>query len=454
MNDRKALRKLLSFIRDTGWDTMNEDVRRQAVKCFLDLAGVITAGAKNNSAKKAARYVKENYPAGDCTVLATGEKSNLIGAALANGMAANALDLDDGYSLLRGHPGAGFFGALITAAEKSGCSWGELLAALTVAYEVSIREGYAIRDYYGWDHSSGSWTAFGTAAAVGKLLGLDDEKLEMALGIADFILPVVPAKRSTFVPSMNKDGIYFGQHAGTQAVVMAMTGMTGRNPVILDGEYTGYIDTLGEKYYMFDLYIKFYSCCRWGHSSIGALADLMGKYGFTADDVERIDCYSFGNAGTLYRNAPACEDEAQYNIIYPVAAQLLFGRVGPIESSTDRMLDPRVPETVGKIRFHHEPEYDKVFPGKRLSRVEVTLRDGTVLKSGACEPRGDVNAEVSIEDLKEKLHAVNDIYAPAEMTDALIGAVLETPAEAPASCVLDKIRELAGTNIHPEIRFL
>ena len=454
MNDRVALKKLLSFIQDTSWDTMSDDVRNQAKKCFLDLAGVITTGAKNNSSKKAAEYVRENYPSGDCTVLATGEKSNLIGAALANGMAANALDLDDGYSLLRGHPGAGFFGALITAAEKSNCTYGELLAALVVAYEVSIRDGYTIRNYYGWDHSSGSYSTFGTAAAVGKLMGLSDEKLEMAISIADFITPVVPAKRSTFVPSMNKDGIYFGQHAGTQAVVMAMTGITGRNPVILDDEYIKYIDTLGETYYMFDLYIKFYSCCRWAHSPMLALSDLIRKNGFTADDVESIDVYSFGNAGTLYRKAPTCEDEAMYNIIYPIAAILLFGKCGPIESSTDKMLDPRVPGTIEKIHFHREPEYDKVFPGKRFSRVEVTLKDVRVLNSGAYEPRGDVNADVSIEDLKVKLHDINDIYAPSEMTDALIDAVLNTSAEAPAKVVLEKIKELAITNIHPEIRFI
>ncbi|MCQ2401709.1 MAG: MmgE/PrpD family protein [Lachnospiraceae bacterium] len=454
MNDRVALKKLLSFIQDTSWDTMSDNVRNQAKKCFLDLAGVITTGAKNNSSKKAAEYVRENYPSGDCTVLATGEKSNLIGAALANGMAANALDLDDGYSLLRGHPGAGFFGALITAAEKSNCTYGELLAALVVAYEVSIRDGYTIRNYYGWDHSSGSYSTFGTAAAVGKLMGLSDEKLEMAISIADFITPVVPAKRSTFVPSMNKDGIYFGQHAGTQAVVMAMTGITGRNPVILDDEYIKYIDTLGETYYMFDLYIKFYSCCRWAHSPMLALSDLIRKNGFTADDVESIDVYSFGNAGTLYRKAPTCEDEAMYNIIYPIAAILLFGKCGPIESSTDKMLDPRVPGTIEKIHFHREPEYDKVFPGKRFSRVEVTLKDGRVLNSGAYEPRGDVNADVSIEDLKVKLHDINDIYAPSEMTDALIDAVLNTSAEAPAKVVLEKIKELAITNIHPEIRFI
>lgn len=280
MNDRKALSELLGFIQDTKWENLSEDVQRQARKCFLDLAGVLTAGAKNNSAKKAADYVRENYPVGDCTILATGEKSNLIGASLANGMAANALDMDDGYSLLRGHPGSGFFGALLTAAEKSKCSYGEVLAALVVAYEVSIRQGYAIRHFYGWDHSTGSYSAFGTAAAVGKLLGLDDEKLEMALSIADFIMPVNPAKRSCYVPSMNKDGVYYGQHAGAQAVMLAKSGITGRNPVILDDEYIKYIHTLGEKYYMFDLYIKFYSCCRWAHSPIGALAELMKKHQF------------------------------------------------------------------------------------------------------------------------------------------------------------------------------
>ena len=454
MNDRKALERLLGFIRETRYEELTEDVQQQAKKCFLDLAGVLTAGAKNNSAKKAAAYVKENYPVGECTVFATGDKSNLIGAAFANGMAANALDMDDGYSLLRGHPGSGFFGALLTAAEESNCTYGEVLSALVVAYEVSIREGYSIRHFYGWDHSSGSYSAFGTAAAVGKLFGLDDEKMEMALSIADFIMPVNPAKRSCYVPSMNKDGIYYGQHAGTQAVKMALSGITGRNPVILDDEYIKYIDTLGEKYYMFDLYIKFYSCCRWAHSPICALSDLMNEHAVTADAVEQIDVYSFGNAGTLYMEAPTCEDEAQYNIKYPIAAQLLFGNCGPLESSTTKMLDPRVEGTVKKIEFHHEPEYDKVFPGKRLSRVEVTLKDGRVLKSGAYEPKGDRNAEVSIEDIREKLHAINDLYAPSEMTEAMIEAVLDTPVASPFSTVLSKIKTLACTNVHPEIKFI
>ena len=169
MNDRRALGKLLDFIQNTHWDTMSVDVQNQAKKCFLDLAGVLCCGAKNNSAKKAAAYVEANYPIGDVTIYSTGKKTNLIGAAMANGMSANALDLDDGYSLLRGHPGSGFFGALLSAAEASNCTYGELLAAIVVAYETGIRQGYSIRDYFTWDHSSGSYSAFAVAASVGKL---------------------------------------------------------------------------------------------------------------------------------------------------------------------------------------------------------------------------------------------------------------------------------------------
>jgi 2-methylcitrate dehydratase PrpD len=60
------------------------------------------------------------------------------------------LDMDDGYSLLRGHPGSGFFGALLTAAEESKCTYGEVLAALVVAYEVSNKwKGILSVHYYG-----------------------------------------------------------------------------------------------------------------------------------------------------------------------------------------------------------------------------------------------------------------------------------------------------------------
>lgn len=455
MNNQKSQNKMLKFIKNTTWDELDETVKYQAKKCFLDLAGVTCAGAKNNSSQRAADYVAKNFPLeGECTILATGKKTNLIGASLANGMSANALDMDDGYSLLRGHPGAGFFGALLSAAEICKCTYGEFLAALVVAYEVSIRQGFSVREFYKWDHSSGCYSAFGTAASVGKILGLNEEELSMALGIADFIAPLNPAKRSCYVPSMNKDGIYYGQHAGVQAVMMAKSGITGKNPVIFDEGYFRYIESLGKKYYIFDLYIKFYSCCRWAHSPIRAVADLMNRYKISRNEIKKIDVYSFGYAGTLYKCAPSCEDEAQYNIKYPIAAQILFGDCGPLESSTTKMLDSRIQSIIEKIEFHHEPEYDKVFPAQRLSRVEITRVDGEVLVSKACEPLGDKNGEVSIEDIERKVYKINGIYCEKEDISTLVDVILNTSANEPFEKILSVIRILAMTNIHPDIEFI
>lgn len=451
MNNQEYLVKLLDFI-GADFGDFSDEVQNQAKKMFLDLAGVICAGAKNNTAQTIASYVMNNYPQGEYTILGTGDKSNLIGAALANGMAANALDLDDGYSLLRGHPGAGFFGALISAAENSECTYGEFLAAIVVAYEISIRQGYAIRHFYGWDHSSGSYGTFATAAAVGKLLKLNRHEMEMALGIADFIMPVTPAKRSCYVPSTNKDGIYWGQHAGTQAVMMAKAGITGKNPVILDDEYLQYIDSLGEKFYFFDLYIKFYSCCRWAHSPIKAVKTLMEDYKIEAQDISKVDIYSFGNAGTLYRKAPQNEDEAQYNIIYPIVAQILFGNCGPLESSTEKMYDERVERLIKMIEFHHEPEYDKVFPTQRLSRAEIITNDGNVYKSEAFEPDGDHNADVRITDIKEKIYKINGMYTSENLLNSMVDKILNTSYEEPFADILRIIQQCAIENNISELK--
>lgn len=446
--------KLLSFILDTRWQDFNAEIQAQARKCFFDLASVICAGAKNYSSKMMCAYVHENYPLGTSTTLCDGGKSNLLGASLANGMAANALDLDDGYSLLRGHPGAGFFGAIITAAESVDCKYEDVLAAIVIAYEVSIRQGYAIRNFYGWDHSSGSWAAFGACAAICRLFSLTREKTERALGIVDFISPLVPAKRSCYIPSMNKDGIYWGNHVGMQAVLMSKAGISGKNPVLLSDRYSEYINSLGSKWYIFDLYIKFYSCCRWAHSPIGAVAQLMSSNSICAEDIEHVDVYSFGNAGTLYKKAPTTEDEAQYNICYPIAAQILFGRVSPIESSTTRMLDPRVSSMIAKIQFHHDVEYDRYFPAKRLSRVELLLKDGRLLKSEPCEPKGDVNSSVSIDDLKEKASSINGVYSSSDTISQFVQTVLCTPDASTFSRVMECICRLASENTHPEIEFI
>ena len=57
-------------------------------------------------------------------------------------------------------------------------------------------------------------------------------------------------------------------------------------------------------------------------------------------------------------------------------------------------------------------------------KLQITLNDGRVLKSSPYEPKGDHNADVTIQDLVEKAHKINELYAPKEMVDEFVYAVL------------------------------
>ena len=178
----------------------------------------------------------------------------------------------------------------------------------------------------------------------------------------------------------------------------------------------------------------------------------MAEHDIDAADIKKVDIYSFGRSGTLYKNAPMNEDEAQYNIIYPIVAQILFGNCGPLESSTEKMFDERVEKYISLIEFHHEPEYDKVFPEKRLSRAEITVADGTVYKSDTFEPDGDHNEKVTVEDLIKKIHSIDGCYNSKENLDEMIDTILITDYNTPFEEVLNKIQKCALENLIPELK--
>src|SRR3546814_4719575 len=76
--------------------------------------------------------------------------------------------------------------ALLALAEIRPLSGRDLLTALIVGIEVECRIGNAVYpDHYdrGW-HITGTAGVFGAAAAVGRAIGLDAQKMGWALGLA------------------------------------------------------------------------------------------------------------------------------------------------------------------------------------------------------------------------------------------------------------------------------
>jgi 2-methylcitrate dehydratase PrpD len=119
-------------------------------------------------------------------VLGRTEKLDALHAALLNGITSHVLDYDDTHLKTIIHPAGPVASALLALSEIRPLSGRDLLSALIVGIEVECRIGNAVyHNHYdrGW-HITGTVGVFGAAAAVGRAIGLDQRKMQWALGLA------------------------------------------------------------------------------------------------------------------------------------------------------------------------------------------------------------------------------------------------------------------------------
>ncbi len=365
----------------TRWEDLPEKIRQRAMMCATDLFGALILGSYGEQFAAGERLANAMNLNGTVPVVGSKKQYNLLGAAIAMGHASNSFDIDDGYNMIKGHPGTSFIGGMLAAAAEKKCSYREFLTTLIVCYEVTIRWALAMQDHYGFLHSTGAYGAFGTALGIGRLYGFDEKQLNNALSIADFHAPMVPVMRAVEYPSMNKDGVLFGALVGTMAALETVAGSTGKTHILELPEFTPYLSSLGEKYYVEDLYFKPFTCCRWAHQPILAIQTLMKQHGFTHKDVAAVQVNTFNSAARLSKIRPKDTDEAQYNIAFPVASALVFGDVGYLQIRNEALQNPEVLAMMGKLSFAVDPEMDARFPEERLAWVEITLTDGRSFRS-------------------------------------------------------------------------
>ena len=166
------------------------------------------------------------YPGDDAVALLDGRRTGAVGAAWANGVLANVLDLDDGHRLTKGHPGAVVIPAAMAAAQLTDADPEDLALAIIVGYEIAIRAGIALHERDPSYHASGAWGALGAAAAAGRLLELGELELEHALGLAEYHAPIAPIMRSVAEPEMTKDACAWGARLGVESTLLAARGFT------------------------------------------------------------------------------------------------------------------------------------------------------------------------------------------------------------------------------------
>ena len=436
--------RIEDFILNTKWIDLPPDVQERAIRCSIDLMGALILGSKGRQYEAGEKVARRLGLTGDIPTF--GDRTfNLLGASIAFSHAANSFDIEDGYNMVKGHPGSSFIGGVLAAALEKNCTYGEYLTTLAICYETAIRWGLVEQDHYGFLHSTGTYGAFGTAAGVGRLRGLNREQLNNALSIADYHAPLTPVMRAVEYPSMNKDGVPFGALVGTMAVIETEEGETGKTHLLEMPEYREYLESLGDRYYIRELYFKPFTCCRWAHQPIKAIQDLMAEHGFDYTQVKHVKVNTFDSAAKLSKMVPHNTDEAQYNIAFPVAAALVHGDVGYAQINDDSVADERVLETMKKLEFVVDPAMEKEFPEKRLAWVEIELMNEAVLRSTVYAAPGEhTDPELNFDWIMQKFERVTAPIVSPEGQKEILNK-LTTYSEIPMREVFGAVRNYTTT---------
>jgi len=457
-----------AFVQGLTFDRLPAEVVASAKRSLLDLIGVAAAGSRTRAAQIANAYATSELCGGNTSVriLFDGRRASLCGAAFAGATTIDALDGHDGHVLTKGHAGAAVLPALLALVDRGSrgatardsdfaSSAGtaraidndssdavaraidgrEFVTRLVLGYEVATRAGIALHATVADYHCSGAWNALGCAAVAARHFGLDETRTRHALGIAEYFGPRGQILRACESPTMVKDGSGWGAHAGVSAALLAREGFTGAPAVTVEREDAAALwADLGRRWCIREQYFKAYPVCRWAQPAIEAALALQRAHGFTAEEIASIAIESFQEAVALGSRCamPRTTEEAQYSLAFPVAAALVFGRVGAGEVGAIGFEDARVARLVAATVAVEDVELSRRFPAERWARVRVALADGRTLVSQPAQARGGAENPLPDGELEEKYRALAEPVLGAERAARIERSIARLPRDAAA----------------------
>jgi 2-methylcitrate dehydratase PrpD len=218
-----------------------EPLRLDVARRVLDTIGVSLAAAASEPAGIVSDTVVHWGDGGQATAVGRGTRHPVPSAAMINGTLAHALDFDDTHMPSVLHPSACVVPAALAVAEGLGLACSDLVPAIAIGNEITVRLGMAGYDVAKRDsvfferglHATSICGAVGAAAAAAVLLGLDAGRAQHALATAAGLgAGLLEANRMG--GSIKRIHCGWAAHVGITAAQLAAAGLTGP-PTVFEG---------------------------------------------------------------------------------------------------------------------------------------------------------------------------------------------------------------------------
>ncbi len=181
----EVTRTLAKYLIASRYEDLPREVVHEASRALLNWLGCAIGSCRHETVARALAAGPPFCGPPQAAVLGRTERVDILHAALLNGISSHVLDFDDTHARAV-HPSAPVLPALLAYAEWRKTSGADFVHAFILGVEAEERIGLSVfPEHYdvGW-HITGTAGVFGAAAAAGKLLGLNEQQMTWALGIA------------------------------------------------------------------------------------------------------------------------------------------------------------------------------------------------------------------------------------------------------------------------------
>lgn len=370
---------LCRHIATARWESLPDRARDGARSVALDAIGVMHAAS--GLAPEAAPFIAlaRANGAGPCSIIGTPHRVQPLGAALANGALAHAVDYEDAFDRAPAHPNASLVPVLLALAQSEGLVDGRrFLTALAVGGDVACRIALSLRQ----PMEQGGWypppivAAFGAVAGAANLLGLSPQQTKDALSLTlcQVTMPgEIKHSRRTTLRAVREA---FPAQAALTAALLAREGVPGFEEP-LEGKsaffalYAGrqfdpadLTDRLGTHYWGSELTFKPWPSCRGTHPFIEMALDLSARHGIRQSSIERVEVSVDAIQSMLVeplarKQAPETAIDAKFSVPFTTALALVRGAVRLDDFDAASLTDPEVLAMAARVQatVEHRPEW-------------------------------------------------------------------------------------------------
>lgn len=420
----EVTRILAKNIVDVDYNTLTPGAIEMTKKLILDALACALAGSSAFGMRQLSELTEEWGGKEESTVVAFGNRVPAFHAALVNGSMGRAPDFDDTHDVAGLHPAVPVvFAGFAIAEHKGGAGGKEFIPAVVSGIDLSCRMSkgspVSMLGGYGWDYSD-IYGYFGAAAAGAKILGLGEEKLLNALGIAyqQSAGTMCQLAQGYTTKAM---GSGFAASGGAVSALMAEKGLTGINEP-LAGEWGifnlyqrgGYIPEyltgeLGKYFMVEDDSIKPYPCCRCNHPFIDATLALIMENDIKPQDVEEVITHVGPHSYPI-----VCEPEeikknphnsvaAQFSLPWSLATAITYRKVEVGHFSEEAVKDEKIRQLARKVVM----QVDQELTSREIEPavVRIRTRQGGVYSKRVAHALGSPQNPLSMEGVAMKFRS-------------------------------------------------